>query len=175
MIFHWRISWEAAGYNTSCIVLPLVATLSSAALKHWNLPLQINAGTMNLVQMDQSNKWVNKSCKEGPHILKLLMISCVSVVIRYVTELWAAWWRSTDMWVRGWEWISAKKACHSHGTITRSCPPVAALSFHPFLFFSGFASFLTHLYFLIHTNAHRVRRSGANIVVTGTFSPMSRH
>lgn len=52
-------------------------------------------------------------------------MSCVVVLLRFVTGRWAPWWRSTDTWVRGWGWISAKKAFHSHGTSTGSCQPVA--------------------------------------------------
>lgn len=40
---------------------------------------------------------------------------------RCVTELWAAWWRSTDMWGRECGWISAKRASRSHGRLTASC------------------------------------------------------
>lgn len=39
-----------------------------------------------------------------------------------MTGLWALWWPSTDMWVRGWGWIWARRAYHSHGT-TEGCLP----------------------------------------------------
>lgn len=100
------LSWS--GFKTPHTGRPPVVGWSSATsprIVHWRM----KKIQMNLVQMK--------------------MPSCAS---RCVTEQWAAWWRSTDMWVRGWGWISAKKAFHSHGMQTRphqpDCPHVPSVS-----------------------------------------------
>lgn len=92
--------------------------------------------------MDASEK-KRKRAKEYRFVVKLGTISCA---LRSVTGRWAAWWRSTGMWVRGWGWISVKRAFHSHGRSTGSGQPVAVcLSVCLLLlFYPKCASFLTH-------------------------------
>lgn len=90
-----------------------------------------------------------KRRKERDFAVKPGNISCA---LRSVTGRWAAWWRSTGMWVRGWGWISAKRAFHSHGTSTGNGQPVAVcLSVRPSA--SCFRS-ISNVYPFSPTSAH---------------------